>query len=900
MIGLVRLSVWAKISAFEVSHTRQWEREEGWNEALSRSNFPKPFYISNRFCILPHQMLLSPLFCMMVVRTGFVRPLVLLLVVLGVATGCLPVRKLGKDELLLYRQQIRGNKQVPVEELEPFLKQRPNSRIFYFPIMPYLNAYYIGKRKYERKLPLYRERLKKAEERAEAAIAAEREKMQELLESDLRTENPERFERDSTRLANRIRTVRQEQTDKVDNARSVVEKGNWLMQSVGEPPSLYDAAAAQEAATQMSRFLRARGFFHSSVILQADTTRKLVALTYQIAEGLAAQISQVERIVPDSAMNQLLSSSYSFLIDSGKVYTEALLDQERNQLSAFLRNQGYFDFSKNYIFFEVDTALRPLEVAVKTYIGLPEEGLHQRYYLQQVTLETSVDALMTQEKDTLYFDGVRIIRGNRNYSKRVLGSKMALRPQKPYSLSDAEQTQRALAGMDIFKFININYLKTDEDSLDVRVFASDYEKYQFAVESGLNISQSLPGPFLSLSLKNRNLFGSCDVMELRARAAIEAQAAASDLRNTYASQEYGLNGTWRFPRLMFPLPRATKERLQLQNARTVIQGGYALVDRPEYRRSNFQSALGYQWQNRRNDLFNFTLADVSVIQSTLQDSAFRARLVELLALGNTLLFSFDNAVITNFNFSFTRASNAYGTGMGRARFFRLYGEVGGPYADLFNTLFGQSRTTLFGLRVFRYFRVFGDFREAIGIGRNSQLASRLHVGLARHYGSGDPVLPYEKYFFSGGSNSNRAWRPRRIGPGSAPPPLLPDGRFDYRFEQPGEVIIEGNLEYRTHLFSVFDWAFFVDASNVWLLDRDFGDSSARFNPTRFWKEFAVGAGFGLRLNFSFFLMRFDVGIKMLDPARPAGQRFIGDQLSLTRPFGAPGQAEINIGIGYPF
>ena len=172
--------------------------------------------------------------------------------------------------------------------------------------------------------------------------------------------------------------------------------------------------------------------------------------------------------------------------------------------------------------------------------------------------------------------------------------------------------------------------------------------------------------------------------------------------------------------------------------------------------------------------------------------------------------------------------------------------------------------------------------------------------MAKPYGISDGVLPYEKYFFAGGSTSIRAWQPRRLGPGSFSPDKNEDGTYDYRFEQPGEILFAAMFEYRRKLFGSFDGAVFVDVGNTWTFRQDLSRPGANFQMNRFYKELAVGTGIGVRMDFDFLVLRVDMGVKAYDPARPEGERYILDNLSFSRPLGEKGQRVFNIGIGYPF
>ena len=222
-----------------------------------------------------------------------------------------------------------------------------------------------------------------------------------------------------------------------------------------------------------------------------------------------------------------------------------------------------------------------------------------------------------------------------------------------------------------------------------------------------------------------------------------------------------------------------------------------------------------------------------------------------------------------------------------------------------------------GLEIYKYVRLGVDFRRKKIIDKNTSVAFRVNSGIAYSYGD-NKSLPYEKYFFVGGSNSVRAWRPRRLGIGSAPPPLstnpAANGIFDYRYERPGEILLEGNIEWREKLFGFVNGAIFIDAGNVWTFRQAnapnpnepttaswAANGNTKFFFDSFYKEIAIGTGFGLRFDFSFLVLRLDVGIKAWDPSRAEGDRFVLRNFRFTGPYGPDKEPVIyNIGIGYPF
>jgi outer membrane protein assembly factor BamA len=236
-------------------------------------------------------------------------------------------------------------------------------------------------------------------------------------------------------------------------------------------------------------------------------------------------------------------------------------------------------------------------------------------------------------------------------------------------------------------------------------------------------------------------------------------------------------------------------------------------------------------------------------------------------------------------------------------------ESGGTFFSLYTPTFATKE----GLELYRYVRFTLDFKKMIVVDKNTVLAYHVNSGVAYSYGA-NKALPYEKYFFAGGSNGVRAWRPRRLGIGSYPVKLSgdpnKDGLFNYSNEKPGEILLEGSVELRKKLFGFVSGAVFVDAGNVWTfkeyapqttVEYPTWTGNTKFKLDQFYKEFGIGTGFGLRFDFSFLVLRLDVGMKAWDPARAEGDRFILPRAKFWKPYGTTRDPVIyNVGIGYPF
>jgi hypothetical protein len=293
-------------------------------------------------------------------------------------------------------------------------------------------------------------------------------------------------------------------------------------------------------------------------------------------------------------------------------------------------------------------------------------------------------------------------------------------------------------------------------------------------------------------------------------------------------------------------------------------------------------------------------------------------------LGSTIKLSFRRSLSSSISFAYTYNNNAPGITQGGLRrptnFLRTVVESGGTTLNFLpNRLIDTANTNL---QFYKFLRVNVDFRHYIPLRNRAMLAFRVNTGVAYGYGPDGGPVPYEKLFFVGGSNSVRAWLPRRLGPGAAYPYLssAPNspaidpstGQFIYLFEQPGNVLLEGSAEVRGRLFHLgadINGAFFVDAGNVWTLrNNNSTRPGAAFQLDTFFPQIAVGTGVGLRIDFSFFVIRLDGGIKVWDPARRyynsenelIDDRFILPKFSLRQLSRGPNPLVINFGIGYPF
>ncbi|AQG82290.1 hypothetical protein AWR27_03310 [Spirosoma montaniterrae] len=840
-------------------------------------------------------------------------------------SGCVAPKNL-RNEYLLTAQTIRGNRVIPNDQLESLIPQKPNRRVLGLPITPPLWFYQFGLRRYDREAVL----------RELQAKTNEFEQQSQLLMNQSGAYAPDALKRLNRRYGRQLKKLRLK-----------AEEGNWLMRNLGEPPTYFARRDAEVNAAKMKSYLENNGFFNATASFTLDTLRRRqIRVNYFVNERAAFHLRTVNYQIADPAIDSLVRGSLNTsVLKVGDRFSFDQLSAEKVRLETLLRDKGYYTFSRQYIrATDVDTTsritdqrgaddslYRRVDILIQI-LNPPGRSAHPIYQIGDVEVRITPDEtqpLARTALDTVQRNGITYLLNGRNISARLLDSKISIRPGAPYSLTNYRDTQRQLFLLNQFKFVNVDFTDTTARQLRTRITATPLDKYEYTFEGGLFVlyqsQNNTPGPFGNLTFRVRNLFGGLENLETSVRYGIEAQTGFAGTDQVYRAQELGVTTSLIFPQIL--LPGRFRFQFNRYNPRTQISLGYTNTYRPDFIRSLLRSTVGYSWQTTPAKQFNVLIADVNLINASTGfnseiSASFQRELDEDQRRGGTLYLSFRRSFASGVSFSYTYNTNTVGQNR-RANFFRVVAESGGTTLNFFRDdqlrrLFRTTDTT--GLQYYKYLRLNVDYRHYIPLRPRTTLAFRVNSGLVFGYGPGG-AAPYEKLFFAGGSNSIRAWLPRRLGPGSElPRPTIeeslnpsPDrvGQFLYTFEKPGDFLLEGSAELRGRLFKLLadvDGAFFIDAGNVWRLPGRGSNNRGEFQLDAFIPQIAVGTGVGLRLDFSFFIVRLDGGVKVWDPARRytngegqlVDERFILPQFTLRRLSKGPNPLVINFGIGYPF
>ena len=637
---------------------------------------------------------------------------------------------------------------------------------------------------------------------------------------------------------------------------------NRFLRHLGEAPVIYDKDRTMQALGNMQLAVRNMGYLNAEVLLLEKANKNKMKVFYRIIPHEPYFVRNFLLDVQDSSIRRTLDSldyhpDLSQNVARANPYSVNALDAERSKLYGLLVENGYYKFNKDYVHFRVDTTLghhlADVQMIVRQAQGNADstDFSHHRYHFGNISYD--------------FGDNKPFLR------QKVLRNATAIASGQLYREKDMHETYARMTRLSAVMTANarIEERADNSDTLDVSVSLSPNKRNSFSAElEGTNSAGDF-GAAASLTYQNRNLFHGSELFNIKLRGAFEAIKGLSG----YADQnfiEYSIESGITFPDFKFPFLRPAFRR----NAQATTEVNFAFdsQDRPEFHRRVLTGVLRYRWTRMNRQLqHRFDLLDIDYVFMPWISDTFREKYLSDPQNRNAILkYNYENLFIMNWSYHFAYASRPlgaaasnYGTNAYTVRLALetagnlLYGITSGTHTQQNE----EGNYTLFNIAYAQYAKMDFAFCKSFLINKNNSLALHAAFGIAAPYGN-SYILPYEKRYFSGGANSVRGWSVRELGPGSF---QGSDGRIDF-INQTGDIKLDLNAEYRTHLFWKFDGAAFIDAGNIWTI-RDYKDQpGGQFRFDEFWKQIAVSYGLGLRLNFNFFILRFDGGMKAIHPA----------------------------------
>ena len=622
---------------------------------------------------------------------------------------------------------------------------------------------------------------------------------------------------------------------------------NRMLQNIGERPVIYNAQQAQNSCTDLQTTLQGMGYMSGWAELKTKTKGKRLKAVYVIHPGERYHIGSVDYDIQDSSIARILrtdNTKYQGL-KTGEPFTLARLEEERSRIVRILADSGYFRFHKDFIMYGADSVSGTREVDLMLHLlryraeGSTYEEPHPRYTVSSVNF-------LSNDSNKVHL------------RPRVLRRSTAIRVGAPFSASDLQRTYNNFARMQAVRYTHIKFRQQPDTTLldcDITISTNKPSSISFQPE-GTNTAGDL-GAAASVTYENRNLFRGSELLSVQLRAAYEAITGLEGYQNK-DYQEYGVETKLAFPRFLAPfLSRAFRRR---SVATSEVSVSWNLQNRPEFHRRVFSTAWRYRWNEPKHHIaYRFDLFDLNYVYMPWISSTFKHDYLDSVSNRNAILrYNYEDLFIlrTGFGITFNDGENAV----------RANIELAGNFLNGVSKLLNMEknangRYTFINIAYAQYVKFDVDFTRLFQFDQRNSLAFHVGFGVAYPYGN-STILPFEKRYFAGGANSVRGWRVRELGPGSF---KGTDGRIDF-INQTGDMKLDLNLEYRTFLGWKLHGAAFIDAGNIWTLRSYAEQPGGQFKFDKFYQQIAVAYGLGLRLNFDYFILRFDVGMKAINPA----------------------------------
>lgn len=689
----------------------------------------------------------------------------------------------------------------------------------------------------------------------------------------------------------------------------------WL-RKVGTPPVIYDPDLTEKSRLEITKALRNRGYENAVVTVDTIARKKKMKVRYQVKPGKPYHIENITyNISNDSIARIILADTSAFLLKKGAIFDRNLLEQERQRISTLLRNRGYYAFNKEYITYTADTTSRNYEVDLELNLMPPllqdttrsdmVFSKHEVYHIRNVYFMTDYNPMNIEQdlrfnvKDTVDYKGFRIFYGNKKYlTPATLVENCYIRPGMRYSNRAVDNTFSAFGRLRVVKYVNIQFhpLNIDGDPvLDCYILLTEGKPQTISVDvEGTNSAGDL-GFALGLTHQHRNMFHGSETFTTKLRAAYESLSGdlGGLLNDNYL--ELGAEVGISFPKFLFPFVSPTVRRRMRATTEFTLNFNYQ--QRPEYTRVIAGGGWNYKWYSHNNMYrHHLDLVDISYIYLPKTTERFISNLDSIASSNPLLRYSYENHFIMRSSYVFYQSNLRPGVKKvsGNIYTLRAAGEIAG------NLLYGISKLTrhepgeygeysILGIRYAQYAKADLDYAYTILLNERNSLALHVGAGIAVPYGNSE-MVPFEKRYFSGGANSVRGWSVRGLGPGRyrGTNPMT-----DF-MNQCGDIRLDMNAEYRSKLIWKLELAAFLDAGNIWTIRNYPSQPGGKFQLKSFYKEIAMAYGLGMRLDFNYFILRLDLGMKLYDPSVVNKSKWVISYQNFNR------DATLHFAVGYPF
>ena len=686
---------------------------------------------------------------------------------------------------------------------------------------------------------------------------------------------------------------------------------NRFLRKIGDAPVIYNESDAIRSQEEIAKAVQNLGYMGASVKRTTKTKKKKLKLFYEITSGKPYIVRTLKYDISDKKIAEYLrNDSTQSMLREGMLFDVNVLDAERQRITDYLLCNGYYKFNKDYITYTADTARNTHQVDLtlhllpyKTYVGdTPKE--HFQYKINKINFITDYDVLQSSAlssieiNDSLHYNGFPIYYKDKLYLRpKVLVDNLRFASGDLYDERNVQKTYTYFGRLSALKYTNIRFFETQNgDSTQLNCYVmltkSKHKSISFELE-GTNSAGDL-GAAASVSFQHRNLFRGSETFMVKFRGAYEAISGLQPGYKNHNYTEYGVETSINFPNFLFPFLTSDFKRRIKATTEFGLQYNYQL--RPEFSRTIASASWSYKWMQKQKIQHRIDLLDISYLYLPWISSQFQEDYINKDKDNYILKYNYENRLIVRmgYNYSYNSAGGALVNNTITTNSY----SIRAGFESAGNILYGISKMinmrknkdgeyAILGIPYAQYLKGDFDFAKNIIIDHRNSLAFHAGIGIAVPYGNAK-VVPFEKRYFSGGANSVRGWSVRNLGPGS----FAGDGNF---MNQSGDIKLDASIEYRTRLFWKFRGAAFIDAGNIWTIREYENQPGGVFEFNEFYKQIAVAYGLGLRLDLDFFVLRFDGGMKAINPKyKKAKERYPIIHPRFSRDFA------FHFAVGYPF
>ncbi len=677
---------------------------------------------------------------------------------------------------------------------------------------------------------------------------------------------------------------------------------NKFWRRIGDPPVIYNSSLTSISVQQLQMQVGNKGYINAKVQSNVNFVGKKATVDYVIQAKKPYKIRDYKIDLKNNLLTDIAADTSKSLIHSEMLFDVDVMNAERERIATKFRQSGYYNFNKEFLTYVADSSLNShqIDVTIEFRETLKHSSdsidriIFKKYSIRKVIFYTNSDANVTTnlenkiELDTIQFRDFILVTPQKPLIKLdALIQNTFVNPGAVYSDEAVQRTYSSLNSLGPIKYVNISFKETKDSLLDCYVIVIPSKTISLSVEAEGTYTEGYWGAAGKVNFLNRNVFKGAETLSLQARGSFEKQ-------DQVWAKELGGTVGLKFPR--FIVPFASYDFKRSIHANTELTTAFTYQIRPgEFTSTNAGAGVKYTW-NRMPFQHSLDLFDLSFVNFPYIDPDFTAN---YLTTGYFNKYNYENHIIMRIGYNGSYSNYNPNRPLQNYSTVRYNIETAGNLLNLASHVFNATPDStgayrLFNIRFSQYVK--GEYNVTYNqfFNKENRFVYHLGLGLGVPYGNAD-IIPYERRFLSGGANSVRGWSEGTLGPGAykrftSENRTTTDSRRD--FNQVGDIKLDMNMEYRTKLFWVMEGAFFLDAGNIWTIKHYDTQPLGEFKADTFLNQIAIAYGVGARLDFSYFLIRFDLGMRLYDP--------VLDRRNRWRVNPTTNDLAFHIAIGYPF